>query len=403
VANVSFFPKWGILLKLDKPTMKRLLLLMCVGVVLAWGLDHLSSIRNAIQWLLKLLSTFTTGLVIAFILNIIVSRLEKGLLDRIGFFAHGRRLAPLKRVISIAVSILSVLLVLAGVVLVILPQFGQTYQTLAKYTPRTFAELREFADGLVARFPQLDELNLEIDWAKMQSKLLDFLENRGTALLGSTIGIVVGLIGGIIQFTMSLIFAIYVLARKEILASQFRRVMLAYLPDRVTDRILYIAELSSKTFANFVSGQCIEAIIIGVMFVVAMYIFRFPYPITIPVVIAVTALIPIFGAYLGLALGDILILVTDPILAVWFTVMFIIIQQIEGNVIYPRVVGQSVGLPAIWVLFAVTIGGSLFGVVGMLVMVPLASVVYSLFRDEVNVRLQKKNAAKQSPVPAKTK
>lgn len=390
-------------MKLDKPTMKRLLLLMCVGVVLAWGLDHLSSIRNAIQWLLKLLSTFTTGLVIAFILNIIVSRLEKGLLDRIGFFAHGRRLAPLKRVISIAVSILSVLLVLAGVVLVILPQFGQTYQTLAKYTPRTFAELREFADGLVARFPQLDELNLEIDWAKMQSKLLDFLENRGTALLGSTIGIVVGLIGGIIQFTMSLIFAIYVLARKEILASQFRRVMLAYLPDRVTDRILYIAELSSKTFANFVSGQCIEAIIIGVMFVVAMYIFRFPYPITIPVVIAVTALIPIFGAYLGLALGDILILVTDPILAVWFTVMFIIIQQIEGNVIYPRVVGQSVGLPAIWVLFAVTIGGSLFGVVGMLVMVPLASVVYSLFRDEVNVRLQKKNAAKQSPVPAKTK
>lgn len=379
-------------MKLDKETAKRLFFIMAGGIILAWGLNHLSALRDAVKWVFRLFSTFTVGLVIAFLINIILSRLERGIFNRIKPFAPGHRLAPLKRVLSIIVSILLILLILAGVFLIILPQFAETYRILAKYIPRTFGELREFADQLTAHFPQFDEFHLEIDWAKLQTKLIDFLENRGTALLGSTLGIIIDLIGGIIQFTVSLIFAVYILIRKEILGEQLQRLMRAYLPDRVTDRILSVSALSAKTFANFVSGQCIEAVILGAMFVVSMYLFRFPYPITISVIISVTALIPIFGAYLGLGVGIIMILVTNPVLAFWFALMFVIIQQIEGDIIYPRVVGQSIGLPAIWVLFAVTIGGSLFGVVGMLIMVPLASVIYSLLRDAVNTRLAKKKA-----------
>ena len=198
---------------------------------------------------------------------------------------------------------------------------------------------------------------------------------------------------------MGLIFAIYILLRKETLAVQFKKMTYAFLPERVADEMIRILTMAEKTFSNFMAGQCVEAMILGSLFFAAMLLFRLPYALMISVLIAFTALIPVFGAFVGCFIGAFLILVTSPMKAVEFVVLFCILQQLENNLIYPRVVGTSVGLPAMWVMMAVTVGGSTTGVVGMLVSVPLASVLYSLLREKVyrNLRVRRVPAGKWKP------
>ena len=203
---------------------------------------------------------------------------------------------------------------------------------------------------------------------------------------------------------IALVFAVYLLIQKDKLADHGERVMRAYLPKKIYGRTLYILKLLHKNFSNFISSQCLEAIILGTLFIIAMTIFGFPYAVLIGTLIAVTALVPIIGAFVGCAVGAFLILVENPLLAIWFVVMFLIIQQLEGNLIYPRVVGSSVGLPAIWVLVAVSVGGSLFGVVGMLIFIPIASTFYTLLREDVNERNAKKaRSAAKADAKAKAK
>lgn len=193
------------------------------------------------------------------------------------------------------------------------------------------------------------------------------------------------------------IFAIYILGQKEILCNQGKRIVSAFFPEHMERFILKIFTLANKNFSNFISGQCTEAVILGCLFVIAMTIFRMPYAILVGVLIAFTALIPIMGAFIGCFVGAFLILVNDPIQAVWFIVMFLIIQQLEGNLIYPKVVGNKVGLPSIWVLMAVSVGGSLFGVAGMLFFIPFVSTIYMLLRDAVNERNAKKQKREKKP------
>ena len=206
-----------------------------------------------------------------------------------------------------------------------------------------------------------------------------------------------GLVGGIADTVVGVVFAFYLLCQKERPGSQMLRVMRAYLPDRWTRRILRVAALTEKTFSAFLSGQCLEACILGCMFALSMLICRMPYAPLISLFIAVTALIPIFGSFLGCAVGVLLILTVNPGQALWFIVLFLCLQQIEGNFIYPRVVGNSVGLPAIWVLAAVTLGGRMFGVLGMLVMIPACSVCYALLRQGTERRLRRKRIREQEP------
>lgn len=191
-------------------------------------------------------------------------------------------------------------------------------------------------------------------------------------------------------FLIALIFSFYILLQKERLARQARQVLYALLPERAADRTLDILRLTNRTFSSFLSGQCLEAVILGTLFVVAMTIFQMPYALLVGVLIALTALIPIVGAFIGCAVGALLILIVDPVKALMFVVLFLVLQQVEGNLIYPHVVGSSVGLPSIWVLCAVTLGGSLMGIVGMLVFIPLCSVLYALFRTYVKDRLVRK-------------
>ena len=241
---------------------------------------------------------------------------------------------------------------------------------------------------LAKQVENLEELNL--DWDTALDNMVDFMKNGAVDMLNSTVSVASGIISGIVNAVISFIFALYILAQKERLADQGKRILTAYLPGNVSGRVLEICSLLYRNFSSFITGQCLEAVILGAMFVVSMSIFRMPYALMVGVLIAFTALIPIVGAFIGCAVGAFLILIDNPLLALWFVILFLVLQQVEGNLIYPHVVGSSVGLPSIWVLAAASVGGSLMGIVGMLVFIPLTSVLYTLFREFVNGRLKRK-------------
>ena len=231
----------------------------------------------------------------------------------------------------------------------------------------------------------------QIDWESLTRKALEYAQAVGGRIVTSGGGFIGGVVSGVSTFVIGLIFSFYILLQKEKLSRHGRQVIYGLLPMEKADRTLEILRLANRTFSHFLSGQCLEACILGTLFAAAMTIFRMPYALLVGVLIALTALIPIVGAFIGCGVGALLIAIDDPWKALWFVVMFLVLQQIEGNLIYPHVVGSSVGLPSIWVLAAVTLGGSLMGVLGMLLFIPLCSVVYSLFRAYVKDRLTARN------------
>ena len=241
----------------------------------------------------------------------------------------------------------------------------------------------------------------QMDWQKLLNTVVEWAKNGGIALVGNAANAATGILAGMMNFFISMVFAIYVLMQKEKLGRQIRMLLYAWVPTQRADRVLEVASLTNKTFSSFLSGQCLEACILGCMFAVGMLVCRMPYVTLVSVLIAVTALIPIFGAFIGCFVGAFLILVQNPIQAFWFVVLFLCIQQIEGNLVYPKVVGNSVGLPSIWVLVAVTVGGSLWGIAGMLFAVPVCSILHALLRLGVHRRLEAQAAAGAS-VPAPT-
>ena len=221
----------------------------------------------------------------------------------------------------------------------------------------------------------------------MVKNALTFLGEQGKIFMGSAVNVISSVTSSIVNAVIGIVFAIYCLGRKEILARQGRRLLYSLVDERASDDIIRVLRLTNVTFSNFISGQCLEACILGCLFAVAMSLFGMPYIPLVSVTIAVTALVPVVGAFIGCVVGAFFILVDDPLQALTFIAMFLILQQLENNLIYPRVVGTSIGLPGMWVLVAVTVGGGLMGVGGMLLMIPLTSVCYTLLREFTDKRL----------------
>ena len=231
---------------------------------------------------------------------------------------------------------------------------------------------------------------LNTDWSSLADSIVTFVQNFAAGVVSSGVGIFSGIVSGVVTFVIAFTFSIYVLFQKERLARQAKQILYAVFPEKATEKILSVAALSNQVFSSFLSGQCVEAVILGTLFVITMSILGMPYAMLTGIVIAITALIPIFGAFIGCVIGMLLIVMVDPVQAVWFLVLFLVLQQIEGNLIYPHVVGSSVGLPSIWVLVAVTVGGNMFGILGILVFIPLCSVLYALFAMFVKKRLRER-------------
>lgn len=384
----------------NRKQIRVLFALVAFGVLLFVGLQNLGAVWSFVQLLIGLLSPFIIGLCIAFILSVPMRAVETHLfkpLDR----KCGRIWRKVRRPLAATLTLLLALGVLAAAVFLIIPELGRSLGTLADSIPGFITRAQAWLTEMARKYPQWQNwiTDWQLDWNAITQKLLTFAQSGAVDLFHSTVSLATSLFNGVLNLFLGVIFAMYVLMQKETLARQITKVMRAHLPDARTDRLLEVGRLTNRTFSRFLTGQCLEAVILGLMFFVTMCIFRFPYALMIAVLIAVLALIPIFGAIIGCVVGAFLIFVGDPMQAVWFVVMFLILQQIEGNFIYPKVVGSSVGLPSIWVLTAVTIGGGILGIFGMLVAVPLSSVLYSLLRDGTNRRLARRGLSAQGEKP----
>lgn len=375
----------------DKEKIKQIRWLMVLAAVLVLGILYSSSVFAGIGFAFRIARPFLYGGVIAFVLNLPMKAFENKLLRK----WKGKAAAKLKRPVCMTLSVVAVFLVVTIVIGTVVPQVTVTAAEVGKKIPAFLDRVTEELDNLAVNYPEfaekVEELeSLEINWDALTDTVFDFLKNGAGDMLTSTVSVASGIIGGIVNIVIAFIFALYILVQKEKLGDQCTRIISAYLPEKAGNRMLEVCSLLHKNFSNFITGQCLEAVILGILFVIFMTIFRMPYALMIGVLIAFTALIPIVGAFIGCIVGAFLIMIDNPLLAFWFVIMFLIIQQIEGNLIYPRVVGNSVGLPSIWVLMAVSLGGSLFGVAGMLFFIPLLSTVYALIRESVNGRNAKK-------------
>ncbi len=371
------------------------LLGFAAALLLVW--KYFAEVLGAIQVLLNVLSPFLLGGAIAFVLNVPMRSIEKTLFGgkKAKASRHAQKAA---RPVSLVLTILFVLALLALFFGVLVPQLSDTIDTIGKSAQAFYPKAEAWVIKTFEDNPQIIETieSLQVDWEKLASNAGEMLQTSISTVVTSGVNAVVSLFSGVINTFIGLIFACYILSQKERLGSQANRLLHAIFKQRTADNLCGVAALASSTFSSFVRGQCLEAVILGVLFVIAMSIFGMPYPLLVGVLIAFTALIPIFGAFIGCVVSALMILMVSPWQALTFIILFLVLQQLEGNLIYPHVVGNSVGLPSIWVLVAVTVGGSLMGVLGMLVFIPLCSVCYALLRSWVNHRNELKAAAAQA-------
>ena len=376
-------------MNLNKKDIKNLMFLILFAVVVYVGIQKADVLLVFARFLVGIAYPFLLGATFAFVLNVPMSFLEKKLF---GIAESKGKLKKLGRPLSLVMSLILVVGVVLVVILVVVPEMGQTFMSVSASVEAAIPKLQTWAVETFHDNKQIAEWiqNLEFDWNSLIGAAVDFLKNGAGNVLNSTVAMARTVVNVLMNFFIALVFAVYILLQKEKLTVQIRKVFYAFLSEKIVKKVLDVCSLSYRTFANFVTGQCLEAVILGTMFFVFMTLLRFPYAMLIGILIAFTALIPIFGAFIGCAVGTFLILVVDPMRGLAFIVLFLVLQQIEGNLIYPHVVGNSVGLPSIWVLVAVTVGGSLMGVVGMLVFIPLTSVVYALFRQTVYKKLKER-------------
>lgn len=366
---------------------KNLVEVIAFAIVLYWGLNHWKLLGDVLGRCMGIMTPFLLGGAIAFVLNVPMKFIE----------GHIRRLITGKKMLVRFVSMLLAFALAFGiiifVIMTVIPELINTITALNKGFPAFLDNLDNWVKGLNNTYPEITDYiaSIELNWSKLSETVLDVLQSSVTNVLNSTWGVATSVIGGLTTTFLGLVFSMYILAQKEKLGKQLKKILLAYLPQKKVKQIIGVGRLTHRTFSGFIAGQCTEAVIFGLLCYLGMLIFRFPYALSISVLIGFTTLIPVLGAFLGTALGAILIMVTSPIQAVWFVIMIIVLQQIDENLIYPRVVGSSVGLPGLWVMVAVTLGGSLMGVLGMLIFVPLVSVLYALLRGSVYMRLGRRS------------
>ena len=382
-------------MEISRTTMKKLLLLIAALAFTAF--QWIDGVAAALRFLLNLLAPFVAGGAVAFVLNVPMRAIETRLTPR-GKAAGSRRVRSLIRVASLLLTFLFVVLVLLVLALVIAPELVRTVAGLGTTIQSAVLRFLSWAEEMFASNPQimewLETLTIDwrtIDWQSLLDRVVTFVRSGAGSILSSAFSTAMSVFSGVADTFIAFVFACYVLLQKEKLGLQCRKLLYALLPRKGADRVVAVASLSHRIFSSFITGQCVEAVILGTMFFVAMSLLKMPYALLVGCTIAVTALIPIVGAFIGCGLGAFLILMVSPMQALIFVAMFLVLQQVEGNLIYPHVVGSSVGLPSIWVLFAVTVGGSLMGVAGMLLFIPLTSVLYTMLREFVDRRLREKN------------
>ncbi len=387
------------MLELNKKNLRRILLVALGCIFFYWLLHETERVAAVFAVVKRIAAPFVAGATVAFILNVPMRAFEN--------LFKGIKNNTLRRVIAIVLTLIALLLILTLVFWLLIPELAETIRSLIPTLETFFREAITDVVAFVEDNPQLREwaeANVDLqnlNLGNLVQKALSVVANSLEKIIGGTFVAIGSVAGALVDLLIAAVFSIYCLFQKENLARQGRKILYAFLSEKWADRIVHIMRLTNSTFANFLSGQCIEVCILGVLFAVTMAILRMPYIPLISVMIAVTAFIPIVGAWVGCIFGAFLILVANPAQALLFVIIFIVLQQIENNLIYPRVVGTSIGLSGMWVLVAVAIGGELFGVIGMFLMIPMASVLQTILREITTAYLAKKSVdpGKLEPQP----
>ncbi len=378
-------------MQLDKENIKKIRWLIAFAILLYLGVQNLHIVISTVRVLLGFLFPFIIGFGIAFILNIPMKFIEHHLFGK-ALKQEKKTAQKLARPVSLVLSICFVICIIVIVMLVVVPELGATFVNIAKKIEENIPVFQKWIDNVFGNNPEVVKWaqSLDIEPGKIIDSVLSVLKNGVNNIVSSTVSITMGLLTTAMNVSIGFVFACYVLLQKEKLLQQIKKAMYAMFPEKPVRYLTHVWNLANRIFSSFITGQCIEAVILGSMFFVSMTILHFPYAMLVGVLISFTALIPLFGGIIGCWVAFFLILMISPVKAVLFLGLFLILQQIEGNLIYPHVVGGSVGLPSIWVLVAVTLGGSLMGIAGMLIFIPTVSVIYTLFREWVYARLEKK-------------
>lgn len=378
-----------------KMTLKKFLFVVFLSALVVYSVFNMPAAGGVLKKTLALLQPFLIGAVMAFVLNVPLRFFERFLFKNI----HNKYFKRYERMLSILLSIVLVVAILVIVISVVLPQLIDSITLLVTNIPAYLNQLTALLEkipddsGTISQY--ISDIN-NITPGNAEKAIRGFLVKGGStqAFLStaiSTLGIVSSVFSGLLNFVIAFVFCIYILTQKENLARQARKICYAFLDKAHAEYIIHVFQVSFSKFYSFITGQFMEAIILGVLCTAGMLILRFPYALMIGVLTGFCALIPIVGALIGGIVGTLLILTVSPMKALGFLIFLVILQQIEGHIIYPHVVGGSVGLPSMWTLFAITIGGSLMGLVGMLIFVPIIAALYFLFAEIVHARLRDKD------------
>ena len=393
-------------MNLNKENTNQIIKIVVIAIILLVALLNISSLWNGFKVFLNIISPFLWGLAIAFILNIFMTLYENKLFkigqdkkkrsirdDKKSKGKSSKKKNRFDRPFAIFLSIITIIAIIGITLILIIPQFVDVITNLVSNIPNFLEDLKNFAMDMTERFPEVNNFiqNINIDTEALRNGIM----NLSLDVLDITINQVSGIITGFVNFIIAVIFAVYILANKEDLKLQAKKFIYARLDKDKADHIIKVSRLARDSFRSFLTGQAKEAVILGSLCAIGMLILNIPYAGPIGALTALTAFIPIVGAFISGAIGAILILAVDPIKALIFLIFIIVLQQVEGNLIYPHIVGKNMGLPSIWVLVAITIGGSLFGIMGMIIGLPIVSVIYAIIVENTNRKLEEKNLEKE--------
>lgn len=360
---------------------KNIILIITYIALLIFLLVNFEKILSIFGYIINIFSPFIFGVIIAFVLNVLVNFIENKLFGN----TKKRIWLKLKRPLSITFSIIFVIFIIVFIMNLLIPQLKNSVVLFTNSLPTYKEDVLDVLSDFNLEESTINKVNDYLD--NFSKVITDYIKGNSKDVITVTTEVATSLIVIISKAIIAIVFAIYIIAQKEILKRQFNKLMSAYLKPRDVNRINKYASMANNTFSNFVTGQCLEALIFGSLCFLGMVVLRLPYATTIAVLLGFTALIPVFGAFIGTILGAFLILMISPVKAIIFVIFILVLQQIEGNLIYPKVVGKSVGLPGIWVLLSVTVGASIGGILGMLIATPLCSLIYILLRQAVNDRI----------------
>lgn len=377
-------------MELNSKNIKKILLIIFLGVIIFTAFQNLSSVLGFVSTVTAVFSPIIAALCIAFVFNVLLVALETKVF-RFMDKAKKKFIIKLKRPLCLVLTYLIAFGIISLLMLVIIPDIIDTLIYLAEKMPSFITGLIAWAEDMLVRFNiDVQIPDLKINWSAAAKQVTIWLSGYSSKIFGDAVNITTSVFSGVFDGIFSIVISVYILAQKERIGRFVKKTINAFIPEKTSELIYHVSGRTYDLFSRFIGGQLTESLILGILCFIGMTIFRFPNALIISVLICVTSLVPIIGATIGVLIGFLLIVITSPIKALFFVVFFLILQQIEGNLIYPKVVGKAVGLPGLIVVSAVLLGGNIGGIFGALIAVPTCAVLYTLLREAIDYRTAKK-------------